>query len=131
MKPFDLELAKKGHPVCTRGGKRARIICFDAEDPCFPLIALIKDEKREVITTLDKMGRVWGGKMVSSRDLFMAPIKKKKTYFLNVYKQHNEIGFGYRWETEEDAKKEHLSYSEYFSEPCANFLKTISFEVEE
>lgn len=29
MKPFDLEAAKRGAPVCTRGGRAARIICFD------------------------------------------------------------------------------------------------------
>lgn len=29
MKPFDIELAKAGHRVCTRDGKPARIICFD------------------------------------------------------------------------------------------------------
>lgn len=29
MKEFDLEKAKAGHPVCTRNGNKARIICFD------------------------------------------------------------------------------------------------------
>lgn len=29
MKPFSLELAKAGKPVCTRDGRKARIICFD------------------------------------------------------------------------------------------------------
>lgn len=29
MKPFDLEAAKRGAAVCTRGGRAARIICFD------------------------------------------------------------------------------------------------------
>lgn len=31
MKPFDLEAAKAGKPVCTRDGRKARIICFDAK----------------------------------------------------------------------------------------------------
>lgn len=31
MKNFDLEAAKAGAPVCTRGGCAARIICFDLE----------------------------------------------------------------------------------------------------
>ena len=30
MKPFDLEKAKAGSPVCTRSGEKVRIICFDA-----------------------------------------------------------------------------------------------------
>lgn len=29
MKPFDLEAAKAGAPVCTRSGKPVRIICWD------------------------------------------------------------------------------------------------------
>lgn len=29
-KPFNLEEAKAGKPVCTRGGHKAKIICFDA-----------------------------------------------------------------------------------------------------
>ena len=31
LKPFDLEKAKAGKPVCTRDGRKARIICFDAK----------------------------------------------------------------------------------------------------
>lgn len=29
-KPFNLEEAKAGKSVCTRGGHKAKIICFDA-----------------------------------------------------------------------------------------------------
>lgn len=43
MKPFDLEKAKAGAPLCTREGFRARIICFDADNDRFPIVALIKD----------------------------------------------------------------------------------------
>lgn len=32
MKPFDLELAKAGHPVQTRDGRPVRIICYDRKD---------------------------------------------------------------------------------------------------
>ena len=32
LKPFDLEAAKQGKPVCTRDGHKARIICFDRKD---------------------------------------------------------------------------------------------------
>lgn len=31
LKPFDLEAAKAGKPVCTRDGRKARIICFNAK----------------------------------------------------------------------------------------------------
>lgn len=41
LKPFDLESAKAGKPVCTRAGRKARIVCFDAEGD-FPIVALVK-----------------------------------------------------------------------------------------
>ena len=31
LKPFDFEAAKAGKPVCTRDGRKVRIICFDAK----------------------------------------------------------------------------------------------------
>ena len=40
LKGFNLEAAKSGKPVCTRDGRKARIICFDAK--CnLPIIALV------------------------------------------------------------------------------------------
>ena len=50
LKPFNLEAAKDGKPVCTRDGRKARIICFDAKRT-HPIIALISgpDIEREEI----------------------------------------------------------------------------------
>ena len=31
LKPFDLQAAKSGKPVCTRDGRKVRIICFDSK----------------------------------------------------------------------------------------------------
>lgn len=45
MKPFDLEAAKAGKPVCTRDGIKARIICFDVINKSnYPIIALLEDK---------------------------------------------------------------------------------------
>lgn len=46
MKPFDLEAAKAGKPVCTRDGRKARIICFDRNWE-YPIVALIECENGE------------------------------------------------------------------------------------
>ena len=43
LKPFNLEAAKAGKPICTRDGRKARIICFDRKD-VRPIIALIKSD---------------------------------------------------------------------------------------
>lgn len=45
MKPFDLEAAKRGEPVQTRDGRKARIVCWDAEakthNTLCPLVCVI------------------------------------------------------------------------------------------
>lgn len=44
MKNFDLEAAKRGAAVCTRGGIQARIICFDRVDLEYPILGLRKNK---------------------------------------------------------------------------------------
>lgn len=44
MKPFNLEEAKAGKPVCTRDGRDARVVCFDAKGE-FPIVGLVTVEK--------------------------------------------------------------------------------------
>lgn len=56
LKPFDLEAAKAGKPVCTRDGRKARIICFDAK--CNkPIVALIYDCNKETVFQYLESGR--------------------------------------------------------------------------
>ena len=48
LKPFDLEAAKAGKPVCTRDGRKARIICYDRQsDHGFPVVALVENPGAE------------------------------------------------------------------------------------
>lgn len=76
MKPFDLEAAKAGKPVCTRDGRKARIICFDANGE-YPLIALITlDNDADDIKRYTVGGRYYG-RSESSHDLMMLPEKKE------------------------------------------------------
>lgn len=41
MKPFDLEKAKAGKPVCTRDGRRVEIISFKNPNDNYPILARI------------------------------------------------------------------------------------------
>ena len=43
LKTFSLEAAKAGKPVCTRSGKKVRIVCFDKVG-AYPIIALVQEE---------------------------------------------------------------------------------------
>lgn len=78
LKPFDLEAAKQGKPVCTRDGCKARIICFDAKGKQ-PIIALLEREKtdEEIIQTYSMNGRYYEFRKEDHRDLMMLPEKKE------------------------------------------------------
>lgn len=71
LKPFDLEAAKAGKPVCTRDGRKARIICFDTINKGnYPIIALLEDKGCEAIFYYNKDGKCNVG---TELDLMMLP----------------------------------------------------------
>lgn len=56
LKPFDIEAAKAGKPVCTRDGRKARIICFDLNNKNFPIVAIINCDTEENAYQYDNNG---------------------------------------------------------------------------
>lgn len=107
MKDFDYNAAKAGAPVCTRSGRPARIICWDAnakwEDDIFPIVALIDyDVNGEVIQTYTTDGRMYT-KKTDDYDLMMATTKREG--WINIYKRLGRIITGdCVWNTEDEAK---------------------------
>lgn len=102
MKPFDLEKAKAGAPLCTREGFRARIICFDADNDRFPIVALLKgDNGKEYPVSFTKEGRFSDGEADSGKDLFM--VGEKKEGWINIYKGLKERCIGAVYNTQEEA----------------------------
>lgn len=93
LKPFDLEAAKAGKSVCTRDGRMARIICFDAKGMHQPIIALItQDNGIEYIGTYYSDGYFYDDShSQSDYDLMMLP--EKKEGWVNVYKGIDGITF--------------------------------------
>lgn len=83
LKPFSLELAKAGKPVCTRDGRKARIICFDAKGEK-PIIALIANGNSEDVNYYYITGKVRFLDKEDGNDLMMLP--EKKEGWVNVYK---------------------------------------------
>lgn len=71
--PFDLERAKAGDPVETRGGNKVRILCFDRKGN-YPIVALIDDDDSEAeeIESFTLEGTHALG-CVTNFDLVMAP----------------------------------------------------------
>lgn len=105
LKPFDFEAAKAGKPVCTRDGRKARIICFDTINKGnYPIIALLEDKGYEAVFYYNKDGKCNVG---TERDLMMLP--EKKEGWVNVYKSYN-VGkktpcIASIYPTKEEAKK--------------------------
>ena len=89
LKPFDLEAAKSGKPVCTRDGRKARIICFDLQSiEKTPIVAAVQvTDKQEVISHYYEDGRQFVDG-ISDLDLMMLPEKKER--WVNIYR--NEKG---------------------------------------
>ena len=86
LKEFDLEAAKAGKPVCTRDGRKARIICFDKkdEDNIYPIVCLVQDGETESLGIFMKDGHSLVGEEETPSDLMMLP--EKHEGWVNVYK---------------------------------------------
>lgn len=82
LKPFDLDAAKAGKPVCTRDGRKARIICFDRRI-IKPIVALIEFDNHEEAFCYFDNGR-YCCDVTSGYDLMMLP--EKKEGWVNVCK---------------------------------------------
>lgn len=88
LKPFDLEAAKAGKPVCTRDGRNVRIIAFDAKRKDEKnIIALVPSKDYpgfEDLIAYPNNGNYHGGHE-NDGDLMMYPEKKEGC--VNVYKE--------------------------------------------
>lgn len=75
MKPFNLKEAKAGKPVCTRDGRKARIICFDLNNKNFPIVAIINCDTEENAYQYDIDGIC--DEHDNNLNLMMSPEKKE------------------------------------------------------
>lgn len=72
MKPFDLEEAKAGKPVCTRDGRKVEIISFEHPIKGYPILAKVffgKDDYEEF--TFTESGTFFVAGKESEADLMM------------------------------------------------------------
>ena len=84
LKPFDIQKAREGKPVCTRDGRKARIICFDWKSDTSIVALIMGDNDREEIHSYYKNGKSVRNQEYSC-DLMMYP--EKKEGWVNVYKE--------------------------------------------
>ena len=101
LKPFNLEKAKSGKPVCTRDGRKARIVCFDRKCNKYSIIALVEEDgieyghyyKTDGIESTDDV----------NTDLMM--LCEKKEGWVNVYDADTTFRFteGMIYNTKDEA----------------------------
>lgn len=124
MKPFDIELARKGHKVQTRDGRAVTILTVDAKNDTYPVVALVPLCGGETPQSFTKEGNYRVDKRDTGFDLFMAPTTK--VAYANLYKSEaNELpilGMSYRTKAEAKAGKERV---------LNKYIKTIKIEWEE
>ena len=85
LKPFNIEEAKAGKPVCTRDGRPARIICFNRTGK-FPVVALVEAKDRDDIYSYLNSGKD-NESVEKEYDLMM--LSEKEEGFINIYRNDN------------------------------------------
>lgn len=122
LKPFDLQKAREGKPVCTRDGRKARIICFDLKNEDNTIVAAVGNDRFENLFCYTKNGELTNG-VESDKDLMMLPERRRG--WVNVYKL-KESTFGYitaYFDTEEKAKED--------KEQLTGYVATVKINWEE
>ena len=117
MKQFNFEeyLKNPSKKIVTREGKAVRIICTDREDPIYTIVALVKDNNREleILVTYTKDG-IPAEYNEAYYTLFFAP--EKKSGWINLYKINSTISPGPRaYDTKEEAESAAGDKSYYIS----------------
>lgn len=104
LKPFDLEAAKAGKPVCTRDGRKARIICFNAKTLCdYPIIALVENADNsiyEAAYSFSDKGEYLRGN-IRNIDLVM-PLEEHEGW-VNIYRNAGIVSARCIYNTREEA----------------------------
>ena len=80
LKPFDIQKAREGKPVCTRDGRKARIICFDRiSGDDYEIVACVTtfDGDFEEVLFYGIDGYIVDSQNPKDADLMMLPEKKE------------------------------------------------------
>ena len=124
MKPFNLDeyVANPSKKVVTRDGRNVRILCTDREGSIYPIVALIRDDNREleILVTYTKDGRP-AEYNEAYYTLFFAP--EKHEGWINIFKGiYTEVCFRI-YVSKEDAEK--------VGKGLSNYIASVKIEWEE
>ena len=86
LKPFDLEAAKLGKPVCTRDGRKARVLCYDfKQNEEYPIVVAVENKDGKECALLYSNDGISAMSKSSNNELVM--FSEKKEGWVNVYKK--------------------------------------------
>ena len=123
LKPFNIDEARAGKPVCTRDGRKARIICFDRTGK-FPIVALVEAKDRDDIYSYLNCGKD-NESVEKEYDLMMLP--EKKEGWVNVYHGLNGISERVCGDIVSKTKEEAIQYAQNED----SYITTVKIEWEE
>ena len=82
IKDFDIEKAKAGAKVVTRGGHSARILCYDLKNDHYPIVACIDRNETEKVCIFTLNGNYLYGDKEDDFDLFIEEPEFEKGDFI-------------------------------------------------
>lgn len=128
LKPFDLEAAKSGKPVCTRDGRKA-IFLTTLSNKNFPVVAIVSCGQEENIYQYDINGVC--DEHDENLDLMMLP--EKKEGWINIYNADTTFYYvdGRVFETKDEAVQEAKEKVEKEQREKNEYINTIRVEWEE
>ena len=106
MKPFNLNeyLANPSREIITEDGHPVRILCTDAKNCKYPIIALVEIDGKERVIKYTENGSYLEG-VKHKQDLYFKPVAKKGwiIIFKSVYNQMPCVLTSVIYNTKEDA----------------------------
>ena len=78
LKPFDIQKAREGKPVCTRDGRKARILCYDfKQNEEYPILVAVENKDGKECALLYSNDGISEMYKSSNNELAMLPEKKE------------------------------------------------------
>ena len=127
LKPLDIQKAREGKPVCTRDGRKARIICFDSNGGR-PIVALVTecDDEEEIPYKYHCDGSYNCQSIPSDYDLMM--LSEKKEGYVNLYPNCNN---NYAARLGNNVIYKDKEFAEDMAKEDPNYIKTVKVQWEE
>lgn len=94
LREFDLEAAKSGKPVCTRDGRKARVLCYDfKQNEEYPILVAVENKDGKECALLYSNDGISEMYKSSNNELAMIPEKKEGWIVVrrsNIYENQEE-----------------------------------------